>query len=194
MKPPAKARRTGGRSARVRAAVIKATMEELAQAGVTGLSVGAIAARAGVHPTSIYRRWKTVEMLALDAALNAADTNVPVPDTGSLRQDLIAFLTALDAHVRSSLGTALLALSGFDIPDGAALRDRFWKERFAKMGVILERAVERGEIGMPADPDLALELLIAPIYLRALILRRPKDDGAIERQVETAVRAMTGKP
>lgn len=185
-----KSRRTGGRSARVRSAVLGATQEELAERGVAGLSIAAIAARAGVHPTSIYRRWKTPETLALDAALAAAEANAPIPDTGSLRADLAAFLTMLDAHVRSPLGQTLLALSGLDTPESRDVRELFWKQRFAAAGAIFERAIARGELDRKTNAEAALELAIAPIYLRALILRRPGGAAAIARHVDTTLAAL----
>lgn len=185
----AKMRRTGGRSARIRAAVIRATMHELAEKGVPGLSIAAIAERAGVHPTSVYRRWKTVERLALDAAFDAAGTHVRIPDTGSLRGDLTEFLSGLDAHVRSPLGKALLSLSGLDNAESNRLREVFWKERFGDAAVIFEYGIARGEIDRETDPLFALEFAIAPIYLRALVLQVPGNEMHLARQVDATLRA-----
>jgi len=180
-----KARRTGGRSARVRAAVLRAAMEELAEKGMSRLSIPGIAERAGVHPTSIYRRWETVEMLALDAALDAAGSNVPVPDTGSLQKDLLAFLEALDAHIRSPLGKVLLVLSGLDTPEAAEARSVFWRERFTRASVIFERAINRGEIDRQTNPEAAVELAIAPLYLRALVMQSAPDKSTLPGLVDT---------
>lgn len=184
-----KARRTGGRSARVRTAVLRAAMEELAEKGMSRLSIPGIAERAGVHPTSIYRRWETVEMLALDAALDAAGSNVPVPDTGSLHKDLLAFLEALDTHIRSPLGKVLLALSGLDTQEAAEARSVFWKERLVRASVIFERAIRRGEIGPDTNPEAAVELAIAPLYLRALVMQSPPDKSALPGLVDTICKA-----
>ncbi|QWG15796.1 TetR/AcrR family transcriptional regulator [Bradyrhizobium sediminis] len=163
-------------------------MDELAEKGLAGLSIGAIAARSGVHPTSIYRRWHTVEHLGVDAALAAAAMHVEIPDTGSLRGDLSVFLGQLEAHVRSPLGRALLAISG--VSDAAAeARKVFWRERVGLAKVMFERAAARAEIAEGTDPVSALEFAIAPIYLRAVMLRQPADDREISRQTDWVMRA-----
>src|SRR6266511_5046821 len=86
---PTPARRPGGRSARVRSDAIAATLAELAERGYAALSLESIARRAGVHKTTLYRRWGTREELVLEAMLARAGEHISVPDTGSLRGDLL---------------------------------------------------------------------------------------------------------
>src|SRR5688572_31365663 len=89
--PPSEASRRprpGGRSARVRAAVLAATLELLAERGYEGAELPEIARRAGVHPTTVYRRWDTKAKLVGEALLEQAATLSPTPDTGALRTDL----------------------------------------------------------------------------------------------------------
>src|SRR5271168_5422754 len=81
-------RRTGGRSARVVAAVHDAVNELVGQGNPRQVTVAEIAERAGVNPTSIYRRWGTLEALVLDVE---AARLPPIPDTGNLRGDLLAY-------------------------------------------------------------------------------------------------------
>lgn len=182
-------RRPGGRSARVRAAVHRATIEELTEGGLARLSIGQVATRAGIHPTSIYRQWRTAEALVLDAALAAASLHVPIPDTGSLRDDLTAFLSALDRHVRSPLGRALLALSGSGDPGTAEAREQFWRERLGMAKEIFERARLRKEVAPDTDATTAIEFAIAPLYVRAMVMHRPMTRQAIALQVGTVMRA-----
>ena len=106
-RPPAKARRTGGRSARVREAVLRATLDALLAGGSDDLSIREVAQRAGVHETSVYRRWGTRANLILDAVLSEVEAAVPVPDTGSLRGDLLALLSAIAAFITTPLGQVL---------------------------------------------------------------------------------------
>ncbi|GAB3827641.1 TetR/AcrR family transcriptional regulator [Kribbella italica] len=95
------ARRPGGRSARVRAQVLAAVEQELAEHGYDGLTVDGVAARSGVHRTTIYRRWKTVDTLLVDL-LEAGHDDTWVPaDTGTLAGDLIA----LNRELHTSLAT-----------------------------------------------------------------------------------------
>ena len=83
-------RRPGGRSARVRAAALEATLAELAESGYPELTLARVASRAGVNKTTLYRRWGTREALVLDAMLELAGEGVKIPDTGSLHGDLLA--------------------------------------------------------------------------------------------------------
>ena len=104
MGEPAVQRRTGGRSARVREAVLKATLHTVAERGADAVSISEVARRADVHETSIYRRWPTKEHLVLDALLDYSETKLPIPDTGTLRDDLVAFATEVAGYVDSPLG------------------------------------------------------------------------------------------
>src|SRR5689334_25219964 len=88
-------RRPGGRSARVQDAVFEATFQLLEEKGYEGLSIASIAERAGVHETSLYRRWKTKEQLVLDAVNHRVAQEIPAPDTGALCSDLVAVLQSL---------------------------------------------------------------------------------------------------
>src|SRR5688572_33420223 len=86
--------RPGGRSARVRSAVLEATLELLAERGYDGAEVPEVARRAGVHPTTVYRRWGTKSRLVGEALLERSRPLTPTPDTGSLRPDLGRLLVA----------------------------------------------------------------------------------------------------
>src|SRR5262245_64364232 len=99
--------RLGGRSARVRAAVLDATLALLREEGDT-FTIPRVAARAGVHETSIYRRWGTREALIVDAVTSRIGAEIPIPDTGSLRDDLVQFLVACIRFLAAPLGTQLV--------------------------------------------------------------------------------------
>src|SRR5512144_909234 len=90
--PSAARRRPGGRSARVRASVLEAAFAVLRETGSEAFSIADVAARSGVHETSIYRRWGTKSALILEASLHFAQGAIAIPDTGALRTDLIALL------------------------------------------------------------------------------------------------------
>src|SRR5215470_12513669 len=100
-------RRPGGRSARVQVAVFEATLQLLEERGYEGLSMASIAERAGVHETSLYRRWKTKEQLILEALDRRMAQEIPAPDTGTLRSDLVAVLQSLRLVLQSREGQAL---------------------------------------------------------------------------------------
>ena len=134
-----------------------------------------IAKRAGVHETSIYRRWGTKEALLAEAGLSRAEEVVPVPDTGTLRSDLVQFLQELSVFFQSPLGVALMQLlvSAADTTEMTAARQTYWRGRFALVKGIFEHAVQRGEIAASLDPHLVTELLIGPFYVRLLLTSEP---------------------
>ena len=164
--------RPGGRSARVRAAVLNATADVLAERGYDRLTFENVAAAAGVHKTSIYRRWPTKADLVLDAMLTRSDAVIAMPDTGRLDADILAFLQDVANNVTSPLGRALLIATlrtDDEQPDDNSLRRRFWDERFARATARLERAKQSGELPADTDTALLLEALVSPIHFRALI-------------------------
>jgi len=161
--------RLGGRSARVRASVLEAALRLLAEKGLDAFAIAEVAARAGVHETSIYRRWATKDALAWDALMHHAESGIPVPDRGSLRSDLVALLERFVAAMASPQGRALLALAASQDPPVVAARRAFWQRRFESLRPMFERAVARHEFPRQADPMEFLEALIAPLYLRALV-------------------------
>ncbi len=169
-------RRPGGRSARVRAAVLEATLELLLARGLEGLKVSEIATRAQVHETSIYRRWGTRENLLIDALLDATE-QLRVPDTGSLRDDLVAYAVDLAEFLATPVGHALertLAVAGDD-PDTRRARDHYWASRYALSKQMITRAVDRGELPATVDPRLAIEMLVSPVHFRIVLTREPID-------------------
>ncbi|WP_327681444.1 TetR/AcrR family transcriptional regulator [Kitasatospora sp. NBC_00458] len=188
-------RRPGGRAARVRQAVLTAAMEVLAEEGVARLSIAAVAARAGVNETTVYRRWGTREKLVLDAMLAGSDEGIPVPDTGAVRTDLAAFARALADYLATPTGRAVAraaALSSDD-PGLAEAWQTFWQSRLDQAGAIVNRAVERGELPPETETALALELLCSPIQTRALLGHRPIEPDLPERLADLVLDGLEGK-
>jgi AcrR family transcriptional regulator len=186
----AKTRRPGGRSARVRAAVIAATLAELAERGYSALSLEGVARRAGVHKTTVYRRWGTREELVLETMLERAGEHVSVPDTGSLREDLLELARAAAANAATPDVAAMARAVAAESPrDGrlAAANRRFWAERLALDGAIVERAIERGEAAAGIDPARVIEAVIGPIHLRLLLTGEPIDDAFLVGIVDVVV-------
>jgi AcrR family transcriptional regulator len=182
---PVKARRTGGRSARVREAVLRATLDALLAGGADDLSVRDVAQRAGVHETSVYRRWGTRANLILDAVLSEVQAAVPVPDTGSLRGDLLALLSAIAAFITTPLGQVLLQLAlRDDLPEDRDVRDQFWAERFTVGQTVLQRARDRGELRPGVNGQLTIETLLGGLYVRLLLTREPIDGTLTEQLVD----------
>src|SRR5690349_3065438 len=102
--------RPGGRSARVRAQVLEATGRRLVEQGYDALTVDSVAEAAGVHRTTVYRRWRDVGGLLADLLEAAADDSWRPADTGSLAGDLTAMNREIQDAVATepSLTTALI--------------------------------------------------------------------------------------
>jgi AcrR family transcriptional regulator len=177
-------RRVGGRSARVQDAVLKSVFELLGEKGAAKLSIAEVAERAGVHETSIYRRWPSHAALILDACRDFTEEVLPIPDTGSLRSDLIALHTSARKMLTSRRGQAIVALSRIQDSDALARRNAFWRRRFERLRVILDRAVARGEFPGDADPIMFLEMLVAPFYFRLLVTDESVASWPVTEQID----------
>jgi AcrR family transcriptional regulator len=190
-------RRPGGRSRRVRAATIAATLAELAEGGYAGLSLERIARRAGVNPTSLYRRWGNRERLVLEAMLEQVAQHVSVPDTGSLRDDLLELARNAAANAArpevAAMARAVAAQAPYDA-ELAAANEAFWAERLALDGAIVKRAIERGEIDGSTDPTQVIESVIGPIHLRLLLTGQPLGDKFLKRTVDTVINGVRPRP
>jgi len=169
-------RRTGGRSARVVAAVHQAVSELMADPEVE-VTIPAVAKLAGVNPVSVYRRWGTREGLLADVAITRLERDSPPPDTGTLRGDLIAWATAAVEDMATPLGRAFiqaLATSMPSTPEADAERSGHLLRRILTMQErMFDRAAARGE-HVP-DPVDIFDIVLAPLYLRALWGRPPVD-------------------
>jgi len=159
-------RRTGGRSARVVAAVHDALNELVAQGNPRPVTVAEIAERAGVNPTSIYRRWGTLEALVLDVEAARLQVNSPIPDTGTLHGDLLGYATRAAKDIARPGGLAFLqAVLGVSAESEPQRSAPLW-ERGAQIQAMLDRARDRGEPAL--DQTDVLDCILAPIYLRTL--------------------------
>lgn len=172
-------RRPGGRSARVRAAVNQAVLDLLAERPYESISIEDVATRAGVHKTTVYRRWPTKVALVTDAALARSETEVPVPDTGSFASDLEQFCLSVARNLRSPVGgttarNLIAAAAGSEeLTRGT---HEFWSERLGLATTIVRRAVDRGELDDSVDAGLLVETLVGPLYVRLLLSGEPLDD------------------
>lgn len=191
------ARRTPGRprEPRVDAAVAAATLQLLAEEGYTGLTVEHIATRAGVGKAGVYRRWPDKEAVVL-AALSLGDARPAVPDTGSLRGDLTAYLTAL-VSFRAVHLAAVSALSGEAFVNeriGDAFRERIAAPVVDGIRGILERAVDRGEL--PRSTDVALLAMVpaAMLFTRRLLAGRHPDADFVDHLVDQVFTPLAPPP
>ncbi len=163
-----------------------AVVELLTEVGFGGLTIDAVAHRAGVGKATIYRRWDGKEQLVLDA-LAAGRIPVPQPDTGTLRDDLLAYYLPL-ADIEAQQGAvrlmpALAAEAAVD-PDLADRLHAFVSDRRAPVAGILRRAQERGEVNDDVDIELVVDLLTGAIMYRLYFSGAVVDEDVIRRLLE----------
>jgi AcrR family transcriptional regulator len=166
------ARRPGRpRSPEAHAAILRAALELALEGGLRGLSMEAIAARAGVGKATIYRRWKSKEALFAEAVQQMARTP-QAPDTGTVRGDIEAATTAVvDRMTREAFRIIprLLADAADDRQLLAAMQDALLTPRRAMIGEILRRGVARGELRADLDVELVTELLFGTAVASVLM-------------------------
>lgn len=168
-----------------------ATVAVVAERGLDGFRIGDVAARADVHETSIYRRWGNRQRLLADALLHHGEALLRIPDTGSLRGDMISFTYALTDYLGSPTGAALLRVMA--LVDGEAMADgraKLWRSWFDGARVMLDRAVQRGEVREDVDARVVFELLVSPLHFRVLFLREPLDARYAEEVVDNVLRGI----
>jgi AcrR family transcriptional regulator len=188
--------RMGGRSARVRKAVFAATLSLVAEGGLDQLSVAEVAARACVHETSIYRRWKAKDALLVAAILDRSAEAMPIPDSGSVRTDLVTLVRGALAFLRSPLGNAVIRTTVSMPASGEAneIRRSFWSRRFPEALVIFARGAARGEIADGVDHRLVLQLLMGLLHVHVFVINDPNDAGLPERLVDLVLNGAAHPP
>ncbi|MGZ4881608.1 MAG: TetR/AcrR family transcriptional regulator [Halobacteriota archaeon] len=163
------------RSADVHSAILTTTVELFAEEGFDGMSLEAVAKRAGVGKTAIYRRWSSKKALVLDA-LQVLRVEVPVVDTGNFREDATAFL---HDTVRAYSGTTnrlhvklWLRIIGelYEHPElFSTLYAQLFEPRNRQLELLIRRAQDRGELRHDLDPTLIEDLVAGPIIIHALL-------------------------
>lgn len=164
--------RPGGRTARTREAV-HAAVRALWAEGREPLSVREVSTKSGVHEVTIYRRWKTVESLALDVAVTRMNEESPFPDTGDLRHDLLTWARSIADRVGTREGFAFYralaaATSSQSAGEGPAVADAavHLRRRTDQIQQVLDRAAANGAPRLTVEH--VFDLVLAPIYLRAI--------------------------
>ncbi|MFI9326828.1 TetR/AcrR family transcriptional regulator [Kitasatospora sp. NPDC052868] len=181
-----------GRGEKVRAAVLEATLAELAEMRYAALTVDGVARRAGVHKTTVYRRWRDRDALIVDALTGQLAADIPIPDTGTVEGDLRALARGLAAWLGGPSGAAVLAVmlsEAVQAPGVAEARARIFEDRLRRAEPVVVRAVGRGELPAGVDPAEVVKALAAPLYFRVLITAEPVDDAAADRAVAAALAA-----
>ncbi|HLT62686.1 MAG TPA: TetR/AcrR family transcriptional regulator [Microlunatus sp.] len=184
-------RRPGGRTARNTRAIYDALFAELVERGHAGLSLERVATRAGVHKSTLYRRWPTSDAL-LAAALAEHPRNDWTPErNGDLERDLIgvgqAVLDGFDDPVVGPISRACLA-AALDSPAAAEALSAFLADQHRRAAVVVTDAIDRGELPAGTDPVAVIERLVAPLYYHRLITGKPVTEAGLADAARVAIR------
>ena len=161
---------TGAVPADVWAAVMPAVLDELARWGLERFSIEALAERHRLDPAMIYSHWRNRQQLIVDTALFDMDGLAAETDTGSLRTDLLALARSVANRVNSDRGRTFLRalVMSRTGPHDQDTRIKFWRARYRVARGVIERAAERGELRDGVDPVAAVQIVLAPLNIRAL--------------------------
>jgi AcrR family transcriptional regulator len=157
--------RIGGRSARIQAAVHEAVKKLSAKTSRDELTVPQIAAKAGVTPSTIYRRWGDLPALLADVAVERLRPISDPEDTGAVASDLRLFIEQFMEEMSSSVGRALLR-DVFATPSGGIYADQCAHFTHDHLQTIVDRAKARGETAF--DVDEVMDHVVAPIVYHIL--------------------------
>jgi AcrR family transcriptional regulator len=184
--------RPGGRTARVRSAVLRAAGDALAEHGLAGLDLADVALRAEVGRTTVYRRWGTPVGLVADLLADMAEQSLPRTETGTLLGDLRANARLVQRTLadprQGALFKSVIAAATCDTEAAAALH-RFYEIRVSEWEPCARQAVERGELPEGTDTREVIRAVSAPLYYRLLTTAEPLDEAAADRAADAAAAA-----
>jgi len=176
----------GGRSDDVVRRVLDAAISELAATGYASLRMEAVAARADVHKTTLYRRWpsRVALVTAVVDRLRGPLRETPLPDTGRVEDDLLAAFALRATIAGATEGKAWARLlDERHVPELATIVDAAIAGRRKEWRALVTRAIRRGELPAGTDPELVLQ------FVRAIVDARPStgNDAWRTRAVRTVL-------
>jgi AcrR family transcriptional regulator len=180
------------RSAEADAAIVDAVLALLAESGFEGVTVEAVAQRAGVARSTVYRRFPDRAHLVESVLHQACQIPVVDPDTGSVGGDLVAIATGLRRVLTTTeFGRALPAVvaAAAGHAEVAEAHRAFVATRRRVSLDAVRRGVERGEVDPDLDPEVLIDMVVGPVFHRLFMSRRAVPDEWIAELVERSVRA-----
>jgi AcrR family transcriptional regulator len=189
------ARRRGRpRSAAADDAILAAARSLLETGGYEAVTMEAVAARAGVGKTTVYRRYGNRAELVADAVMGVLAAVVPVVDRGSLRADLAVVLAGLTGPASPRTADVMLRLATESLGDERTrtiLNDRLLTHRRTVVAAILDRARARGELTRPVDPETVIDLVGGALLLSAARRGGQVDDAFRNHLLDVVVGGLT---
>lgn len=179
-----------GRGPRKAEETFEAALQLLAESGYDGFTIEAVAARAGVNKTTIYRWWSSKDALLAAALLDSDLLTFAMPDTGTLHGDLVALGESV-AGLLLGTETAPVAVTVLAAAprrqELACLASSFFADRLTREEPIFQRAVQRGELAADADAKTIMDLLGGALWFRLILRGEAPPPDYITAVVDTIV-------
>lgn len=154
--------------------ILDATLAVLAEQGYDGMTIDLVAAQAGMARATVYRRWPTKVELVLGAVSRLSQGDVDLeqlPDTGTLRGDIVAMIRPFDdeqQHIRIQAMVGLLSVARTDERLAQAVKDAGIGPWIEVTRLLIQRAVDRGEYSTPDNIEVLAELIPMLCIARAV--------------------------
>lgn len=179
--------------------ILQAALDVLAETGYEGMTLDLVAARAKAGKATLYRRWSSKAELVIDAVgcLKSGDSDAGLPDTGTLRGDLVAMIRShslAESERKLRIMAGLMAMLSKNPELAEVAHTMIVEPRAAANRILMRRAADRGEI--PADCDLETISLVAPSMAayRLLILQQPVDRAFMVSLIDAVILPSLGLP
>ena len=188
------AKRHSGRRERSEKAILGATRELIAERGVGGLTIEGVAARSGVAKTTIYRRWRDRDELALAILIDmTAAVNAP-PDFGDTRRELLTFVKTASRIIKADrIVQGLVSEIATNPHLSHAYRERIVDVRLGEVKSVIDRGIARGDLRPDTDVRVAHELLVGPLFYRLLFSGAPLNKAHADQVVDAVMRAFAAR-
>ncbi len=177
-------------------AILTAAYDLLLSEGFGNVTVEKIAEEAKVSKATIYKWWPNKAAVVMDGYLGAASERLPVPNTGSIYEDILIHATNVALFLNSREGMVIKELIGegqFDPGLAEAYRTRYFQPRRVEARGLLEQGIQRGELKADVDPAVCIDLIYGPIFYRMLVTGETIDRSYMEQLVNTAFEGIRAK-
>ncbi|MBP3964169.1 TetR/AcrR family transcriptional regulator [Paenibacillus lignilyticus] len=160
------------RDVKLQQLILSVSYELLLENGYESVTIEKIAETAGVSKATIYKWWPNKAAVVADGFFKAAASQMPVPDTGSVMEDILIHATNLAVFMESKEGNMIAELIGQGQMNQTLMkvfREYYVKPRRSESAMILTRGINRGELSPNLDVNSSIDLLYGPLFYRLLV-------------------------
>jgi AcrR family transcriptional regulator len=185
------------RGEHARQRILRAALDVVAEHGLPGFTMEAVAQRAAASKTTLYRRWASREELLVEAMDELASRPFPLPATGDLRSDLIELMRMVESLLNEQPFPRLMAAfidAAERDPTLQRMHATITESRRRPIRHVLVEARLRGELPSSADLELAIDLLTAPAFYRRFIAHQPLNEAYAAAVVDQVLAALGAGP